>query len=189
MRMRHSCSKPIFPLPNYSAEGVFQNYLNNGVAILNPRTDTGKLDHNISDKIRLSFTISNDEIPVLSANGGQSGSPLDNIRQLEATTGLTGNARVIPLAHEDQNRISSFLPERFDPAKAPTLSSGGVLTPTPNYDPLNGLIFPDKNGVPRSFLDPFRSLRSALRFRVRSVWKWQDGDPGRLWNFLSEHRE
>ena len=336
--------KTYFPLPNYSAEGVFQNYINNGVAVLDPRTDTGKLDHNLGDRIRLSFTISNDEIPVLSANGGQSGSPLDNIRQLEATTGLTGNARadfiisprstndfsysfkkynvilhmqdagapqarpsglaikdfysgantlnlapqltfaqgyatagtfqlpldpatddnfvltdnfshvagkhtlqaggslfhfnktqaifnttqgsynfsgnstnsaigdfllglartytegkerfvrtytfsqtewyaqddwrvsrkltlnlgarlyIIPLAHEAQDRISSFLPERFDPAKAPIITSAGILTPTANYDPLNGLVFPRKNGVPRSFVDPFIGFAPRFGF-------------------------
>jgi hypothetical protein len=86
--------KTYLPPPNYSAEGVFQSYINNGVARFDPRTDTGKLDHNLTERVRLSFTISNDEIPVLSANGGQSGSPLDLIRQQEATTGLAGNARV-----------------------------------------------------------------------------------------------
>jgi hypothetical protein len=42
---------------------------------LDPRTDTVKIDHNLSDKIRISGTFSNDNIPVLQPNGGLTGSP------------------------------------------------------------------------------------------------------------------
>ncbi len=57
-----------FPLPNYSAQGTFNNYINNGVVTLKPRTDTGRLDHNVNDNIRLSLVISHDDINVLSAD-------------------------------------------------------------------------------------------------------------------------
>ena len=85
--------KVYFPDPNY-ALGGFNNYINNGVAKLEPRTDTVKVDHSLSDKIRLSVTFSNDNIPVLQPNGGLTGSPFPVIRQFEATTGQTANFRV-----------------------------------------------------------------------------------------------
>jgi hypothetical protein len=85
--------KTYFPDPNY-ALGGFNNYINNGVAKLDPRTDTVKIDHNLSDKVRFSATFSNDNIPVLQPNGGLTGSPFPVIRQFEATTGQTANFRV-----------------------------------------------------------------------------------------------
>ncbi len=85
--------KTYFPNPNY-ALGGFNNYINNGVAKLEPRTDTVKIDHNFSDKMHVSGTFSNDNIPVLQPNGGLTGSPFPVIRQFEATTGQTANFRM-----------------------------------------------------------------------------------------------
>jgi hypothetical protein len=85
--------KTYWPEPNYTLD-PFNNYINNGVATLDPRTDTVKVDHNLSDKIRLSFTVSHDNIPILQPNSGNAGSPFPVIRQVEQTTGLAANGRV-----------------------------------------------------------------------------------------------
>jgi hypothetical protein len=326
--------KTYFPLPNYS-NGGFNNYINNGVGTLSPRTDTGRLDHNINDKIRLSFTIANDDIHTLQSNIAEGNFLFPVIRQQEATTGINGNVQasftvsahttnevsyafktynvnllmkddtapairpsgltikdffpgantlnlapgltfsggwssagtsqlplspatdsnfiisdnfshiagkhtlqfggslfhyyktqalfnstqgtysfngqftndpiadlmlglartytqgqdrftrtyllnqteiygqddwrasrkltlnfglrvfVMPPVHEAQDRVDSFEPAHFDPLKTPILTSAGVLTPTPNYDPTNGLVVAGKNGVPRGFASNF----------------------------------
>jgi hypothetical protein len=101
--------KTYFPEPNYNLNS-FNNYINNGVATLEPRTDTVKVDHNLSEKIRLSFTFSNDYVPVLQPNGGLTGSPFPVIRQFENTTGQTGNARVnFILSPRTTNEVSYSL--------------------------------------------------------------------------------
>jgi len=333
--------KTYFPLPNYSSGG-FQNYINNGVGTLSPRTDTGRLDHNLNDNIRLSFTIANDDIRTLQPNIAEGAFLFPVIRQKEATTGVDGNVHasftisprttnevsyafktynvnlfiqddtasavrpsgltirdffpnantlhlapgltfsggwssagtsqlplspatdnntilsdnfshvagkhtlqfggawfhynktqalfnstqgtygftgtftndpiadfmlglaktytqgadrftrtyifdqtewyaqddwrvsrgltlnfglrvfVMPAVHEDKNRVDSFLPGKYDPAKAPMISSAGVLIPTPNYDPLNGIVAAGQNGTPRGFADTY--LGWAPRF-------------------------
>ena len=79
-----------FPLPNYGAPGAFTNYINNGIGTLSPRTDTGRLDHNLNDNIRLSFVISHDDIHTLQSNIQEGAFNFPNIRQQEATTGLDG---------------------------------------------------------------------------------------------------
>ena len=83
--------KTYIPLPNY-ASGGFQNYINNGVAKLDTRTDTVKIDHNLNEKFRFSFVISNDAIDVLQPDAGLGGSPLPVLRQYENTKGRVLNA-------------------------------------------------------------------------------------------------
>ena len=336
--------KTYFPLPNYSAQGTFNNYINNGIGTLSPRTDTGRLDHNLKDTIRLSFVISHDDIKTLQSNIAEGSFLFPVIRQQEATTGLDGQilasmtlsprttneasfafkrydvnllmkddtapavrpsgltikdffsgANTLDLApgltfsggfssagtsqlplspatddnnilsdnfshsagkhtlqaggtwfhynktqalfnstqgtysftgaftndpiadfllglaktytqgkerftrtyllnqtewyaqddwrlsrrltlnfglrfffmpplHEAQDRVDSFVPGKFDPAKAPVITSAGVLTPTPNYDPLNGLVLAGKNGVSRGFADNFLGIAPRFGF-------------------------
>ena len=326
--------KTYLPEPNYTGV-TFSNYINNGVSKTDPRTDTVKIDHTLTDKIRLSFTFSNDLIEVLSADAGLGGSPFPVFRQKEHTTGkainvrgnlvltprttneaywsskkfnvnllfqpdtaspvrpagltirdyfqganvlnmtptvgfsqgwggigtntlplkpamdnndiiadnfshvhgshtiqlgislfrfnktqasfnytqgsfsfdgtftnhpiadfMLGTARtysegkelyvrsyrfiqtewyaqddwrvtrrltlnlgfrmfVMPMTHVDGNLMSSFLPSRYDPAKAPALNASGQLVTGPNYDPLNGIVLPETNGVPRGFANTF----------------------------------
>ena len=326
--------KTYIPLPNYSSGG-FLNYINNGVAKLDTRTDTVKVDHNVTDRIRFSFVISNDAINVLQPDAGLGGSPLPVLRQYENTKGrvmnatssivlsprsvnefifnqkvfdinlifqgdgaspdrpaglnikdffaganklnqtpvisfaqgwagvgtnqlplspardnnfaiadhfsyvlgkhtlqtgvsilkynktqaafnttqgnynfdgsftnhpiadfLLGSARtytqskelftrtyvfvqtesyfqddwratrkltfnlgfrmfIIPMTHVAGNLMSSFLPSAFDPGKAPAINPAGVLVPGPAYDPLNGIVRPEQNGVPRGFANTF----------------------------------
>jgi hypothetical protein len=337
--------KTYFPLPNYSAQGTFNNYINNGVGTLNPRTDTGRLDHNLNDNVRLSFVISHDDISTLESNLKQaSGYLFPVIRQAEATTGLDGQVLAsitlsprttneasfafkkynvnllmkddtapqvrpsgltikdfftgantlnvapgitftggwsnagtsqlplspatddnyilsdnfshiigkhtlqagftwfhytktqalfnstqgtysftgaftndpvadfmlglaktytegkerftrtyglnqtewyaqddwrasrrltlnlglrfyfMPPVSEEQDRVDSFIPSKFDFAKAPVVTSAGVLTPTPNYDPTNGLVLAGQNGVSRGFADNFFGIAPRVGF-------------------------
>lgn len=326
--------KTYLPASNYSS-GAFQNYINNGVSKTDPRSDTVKIDHALTDKIRLSFTFANDLIEVLAADAGNGGSPFPVFRQKEHTTGKSINARahfvlnprttnevywsskkfnvnlvfqpdtaspirpagltirdyfqganvlnmtptigfsqgwggigtallplkpamdnndiiadnfshvhgnhtiqlgislfrynktqasfnysqgsfsfdgtftndpiadflvgsartysegkelytrsyrfiqtewygqddwrvtrrltlnlgfrmfVIPMTHVDGNLMSSFLPSRYDPAKAPGITSAGLLVTGSNYDPLNGIVLPAQGGVPRGFANTF----------------------------------
>jgi hypothetical protein len=335
--------KTYLPAPNYSGE-VFRNYINNGVAKTDPRTDTVKVDHNLTDRIRLSFTFSNDDIEALAADAGLGGSPFPVFRQGESTSGKAINARatftltprttnefywsskkfdvnlqfvpdtasptrpagltirdffqganvlnmtptvsfsqgwggigtnmlplkpakdnndifadnfshvygnhtiqlgislfryektqasfnytqgnfsfdgtftnhpiadfmlgrartysqgkelyvrsyrflqtewyaqddwrvtrkltmnlglrvfVIPMTHVDGNLMSSFLPSKFVPANAPAINASGVLVPGPTYDPLNGIVLPEKEGVPRGFANTFYGYAPRFGF-------------------------
>jgi len=85
--------KTYFPAPNNPAGG-FNNYVNLGAGKLNPRTDTVRVDQNVSDRIRLSFTIAHDDISVTNPNIPLfNTSPFPLIEQTESTTGLDGNAQ------------------------------------------------------------------------------------------------
>jgi hypothetical protein len=44
------------------------------------------------------------------------------------------------------------------------ISSAGVLVPTPNYDPLNGIVAAGKNGTPRGFADTYVGLAPRFGF-------------------------
>ena len=63
---------------------------------------------------------------------------------------LSGGIRLIfaPWPNEQKGYDVSFDPATFNPADAPIVSPTGVLTPTPNYTPANGLIYNGENGVP-----------------------------------------
>jgi Carboxypeptidase regulatory-like domain/TonB-dependent Receptor Plug Domain len=63
---------------------------------------------------------------------------------------LTGGVRLIfaPWPNEQVGYDVSFDPTKFIAADAPIVSPTGVITPTPNYTPSNGLIYNGENGVP-----------------------------------------
>ncbi len=71
------------------------------------------------------------------------------------TKGLTLNYGVrimyMPLPHDQPGYASAFDPTKYSLSKAAIVNTNGTLTPTPNYDPLNGLIFNGVNGVPLNF--------------------------------------
>ncbi|HEY3841234.1 MAG TPA: carboxypeptidase-like regulatory domain-containing protein [Bryobacteraceae bacterium] len=72
-----------------------------------------------------------------------------------ATSRLTLNLGfrlyVIPLVTVEGNQMTSFLASAYSPAAAPQITSAGVLVPTANYNPLNGIVQAGKNGVPAGF--------------------------------------
>ncbi|HUS05104.1 MAG TPA: carboxypeptidase regulatory-like domain-containing protein [Bryobacteraceae bacterium] len=59
----------------------------------------------------------------------------------------------MPLPSAQPGYASTFDPSKYDRSKAPIVNATGTITPTPNYDPLNGLIFNGQNGVPQNFSD------------------------------------
>ncbi len=52
---------------------------------------------------------------------------------------------------------TNFLPSLYSPEHAPIVNADGTITPTPNYDPLNGLEYNGVNGVPLSFVSKHQS--------------------------------
>ena len=52
---------------------------------------------------------------------------------------------------------TNFVPSLYNPAHAPIVNPDGTSTPTPNYDPLNGLVYNGVNGVPLSFVSKHQS--------------------------------
>ena len=59
----------------------------------------------------------------------------------------------MPLPHAAPNFEDIFDPAAYNPAAAPVVNTTGTITPTPNYNPLNGLIRNGINGVPVNFSD------------------------------------
>ena len=57
----------------------------------------------------------------------------------------------MPLPHDQVGYASAFDPRKYSVAKAAIVNPNGTLTLTPNYDPLNGLVFNGVNGVPLNF--------------------------------------
>ncbi len=74
-----------------------------------------------------------------------------------ATRRLTISAGVrllyMPFPHSQQGYIADFDPAQFNPANAPIVSPSGILTPTPSYNPANGIILNGQNGVPLNLTD------------------------------------
>jgi len=54
----------------------------------------------------------------------------------------------MPFPNEQAGFIANFDPSLFNPAAVPIVSQSGILTPTPAYNPANGIIINGKNGVP-----------------------------------------
>lgn len=62
---------------------------------------------------------------------------------------------VIPMTTVAGDQMTSFLPERYDPARAPQVTAASILVPTPGYDPLNGIVQAGTTGVPRGFANTY----------------------------------
>lgn len=56
-----------------------------------------------------------------------------------------------PVPHAQHAYVSIFDPSKYNPAHAPIVNQDGTITPTANYDPLNGLLINGVNGVPPNF--------------------------------------
>jgi hypothetical protein len=57
----------------------------------------------------------------------------------------------MPLPHDQIGYGSAFDPTKYSLSKAAIVNPNGTLTLTPNYDPLNGLVFNGVNGVPLNY--------------------------------------
>jgi len=57
----------------------------------------------------------------------------------------------MPLPYAQNQFESMFDAAKYDPAQAPIVNAGGTITPTANYNPLNGIIINGQNGIPRNF--------------------------------------
>lgn len=70
-------------------------------------------------------------------------------RRLTFTVGLRFN--FLPATHAQRGYITIFDPAKYNPAQAPIVNPDGTITPTPNFNPLNGLIFNGEGGFPLNF--------------------------------------
>jgi hypothetical protein len=59
----------------------------------------------------------------------------------------------MPLPHAQPGYATAFDPRKWSISKSPIVNTNGTITVTPNYDPLNGLVFNGQNGVPLQFTD------------------------------------
>ncbi len=57
----------------------------------------------------------------------------------------------MPMPYAQNMFESEFNPATYNPAQAPVVNANGTVTPTANYNPLNGIIINGANGVPRNF--------------------------------------
>jgi len=57
----------------------------------------------------------------------------------------------MPLPYAQNQFESMFDPAKYNVAQAPIVNAGGTITPTANYNPLNGIIINGENGIPRNF--------------------------------------
>jgi hypothetical protein len=66
---------------------------------------------------------------------------------------LTGGIRYLflTLPNIQKQLATNFVPALYNPAQAPIVNADGTITPTPHYNPLNGLVFNGVNGVPLQF--------------------------------------
>jgi hypothetical protein len=75
-------------------------------------------------------------------------------RKLTITVGL--RLEYMPSAHAQPTFESVFDPTLFNAAAAPGVTTKGVLVPTANSNPTNGLIINGTNGLPLNFSNKFR---------------------------------
>jgi hypothetical protein len=66
---------------------------------------------------------------------------------------VTAGLRMVwaPVPHAQYDYASAFDPALYNPADAPIVNNNGSITPTPTYNPLNGIILNGVNGVPLNF--------------------------------------
>jgi hypothetical protein len=68
----------------------------------------------------------------------------------------------LPEPSEQTGYEVSFQPSNFNPANVPIVSTKGLLTATPSYDPYNGLITNGTNGVPSNLSNSHRFYFSPV---------------------------
>jgi len=70
-------------------------------------------------------------------------------RKLTVTAGM--RFLYEPEPHAQRGYVTMFDPTKYDPAHAPIVNADGTITPTTDYDSLNGLVFNGVNGIPLNF--------------------------------------
>ena len=70
-------------------------------------------------------------------------------RKLTVNAGL--RLEYMPIPHAQRGYDATFDPTKYDLAKAPIVNPDGTITPTANYDPLNGIVINGLNGAPLNF--------------------------------------
>jgi Carboxypeptidase regulatory-like domain/TonB-dependent Receptor Plug Domain len=70
-------------------------------------------------------------------------------RRLTITLGTRIN--FMPLPYPQPGFEAIFDPSKYDRSKAPIVNSNGTITPTPTYDPGNGMVINAVNGVPNNW--------------------------------------
>ena len=58
-----------------------------------------------------------------------------------------------PPTYAPRDTETNFVPTLYTAANAPTVNPDGTITPTANYNPLNGLVYNGVNGTPMSLVD------------------------------------
>jgi len=68
---------------------------------------------------------------------------------------ITAGVRLeyLPIPSAQPGFESTFDPSQYNPAAAPTVNPNGTITPTANFNPLNGLLINGANGVPQNFFN------------------------------------
>jgi Carboxypeptidase regulatory-like domain/TonB-dependent Receptor Plug Domain len=87
---------------------------------------------------------------------------------------LTVGVRVMyePEPHAQTDYISAFNPALYNPAAAPIVNADGTITPTANYNPLNGISVNGVDGVP-------------LNLTNRHNWYWSP-NVGFAWDIFGD---
>jgi hypothetical protein len=77
-------------------------------------------------------------------------------RKLSLTAGV--RLEYLPVPHPPAGYEAIFDPATYNPADAPIVNANGTITPTANYNPLNGLIFNGENGVALNFANKYKYM-------------------------------
>ena len=70
-------------------------------------------------------------------------------RRLTVTAGI--RYEFMPSPHPQRGLAANFIPSLFQQSEAPIVNADGTITPTPNYNPVNGLVYNGVNGTPLNF--------------------------------------
>lgn len=73
---------------------------------------------------------------------------------------LSGGIRYLwmPVPHAPRGSQTIFDPAAYNPAHAPIVNKNGTITATPDYDPLNGLVYNGVNGVALNYANVHSSF-------------------------------
>jgi hypothetical protein len=84
--------------------------------------------------------------------------------RIESRLTVTAGLRMfyMPEPNQQAGYEVNFDPSKFNPANTPLVSTKGVLTSTPNYDPANGLTYNGMNGIPSNLSDAHKYYFSPV---------------------------